>query len=65
MDDYSSLSIDGYSDEPEYGDVEADEEGYIDILDDPSENERLEKLETEDLIQRLLGAISDLFCLRA
>ena len=42
MDDYSSLGSNDYSEEPEYGEIEADAEGYIDPLDDPSEEEKPE-----------------------
>ena len=61
MDDYSSLGSNDYSEEPEYGEIEADAEGYIDPLDDPSEEEKPEKLETELLMQVLLKSISELF----
>ena len=61
LDDYSSLGSNDYSEEPEYGEIEADAEGYIDPLDDPSEEEKPEKLETELLMQVLLKSISELF----
>ena len=44
LDDYSSLGSNDYSEEPEYGEIEADAEGYIDPLDDPSEEEKPENL---------------------
>ena len=68
---YNDIALDEYSsdlkaylmEEPEYGEIEADSEGYIDPLDDPLEKDRPEKLDTEPLMQIFLSAISDLFYL--
>ena len=61
LDEYSSDLTDYSMEEPEYGEIQADAEGYIDPLDDLSKQDRPEKLSTESLTQIFLTAISDLF----